>query len=532
MRGTVPPASVFWTGVTWRLHGSDPDEERTFDLSPPGPATIGRALGQTIRLAPRLVSREHAELHWVVAMHGEPEHWRLRDKHSSGGVFLNGVRLAPGGEVRLEHGDLVEIRPWVFRVENATRRSSQPEPTLRVASQAGYSDAQMQEMVVRAPGELAQAHLLRLLEASEQIAAAADEGEIARAAVAALVAATGFTNVALLRPGAVEGTVESVACVGDIIDMAGAAKVSLSLLKRSRTAPYVLRGQLAAGATLAVSIASLNIDQAISVPVSAGDTFYGWLYLDNRQGSRSEAHEHEASGLAAAIARMAGMALSSISRLRMQQRFLEEQKEMFSGTVRALIATIDAKDPYTRGHSDRVSEFAALLAQAVQCEPDMVEQVRMCGLVHDIGKIGVPEEILRKPARLTDAEFDRIKEHPAIGHRILRDISQMRDLLPGVLEHHERWDGRGYPGGLAGDTISRLGRIICIADCFDAMTSARFYRPARPVGEVLEEIRRCLGTHFDPELGAAFLLIPVAQLEALIAPPVMPGLVSEAVARS
>ena len=157
---------------------------------------------------------------------------------------------------------------------------------------------------------------------------------------------------------------------------------------------------------------------------------------------------------------------------------------MFEGLINSLILTIDAKDPYTRGHSERVSTYAKMLAEAANLGPEIIEQASLCGKVHDIGKINVPGDILRKPARLTDEEFAQITVHPEVSYKILYPIPQMRDVLPGVLEHHEKWDGSGYPNKLVGEKISVLGRIICIADCFDAMTTTRSYRPAREVGEV------------------------------------------------
>ena len=186
---------------------------------------------------------------------------------------------------------------------------------------------------------------------------------------------------------------------------------------------------------------------------------------------------------------------------------------MFEGFMNSLILTIDAKDPYTRGHSERVAIYAKMLAEAANLGPEIIERASRCGKVHDIGKINVPGDVLRKPARLTDEEFAQITVHPEVSYKILHPIPQMRDVLPGVLEHHEKWDGSGYPHKLVGEEISVLGRILCIADCFDAMTSARAYRPAREIGEVLVEIQKCLGKHFDPELGKIFLSIPRAKLE-------------------
>ena len=241
-------------------------------------------------------------------------------------------------------------------------------------------------------------------------------------------------------------------------------------------------------------------------------------YLDSAQ-NRDQGMLLEGANVAGALARMAAQMLGNLERSSMEHRFAVEQQQMFAGTVLALINAIDAKDPYTRGHSDRVATFARLLAQAAELPEDLVQRSYLCGIVHDLGKIGVPESVLCKPGRLTDDEFALIKAHPEIGHRILRDIPQLHEVLPGVLEHHEKWDGSGYPNRLAGEAISMLGRIVCIADCFDAMTSARVYRPGRPVGEVLAEIGRCAGTHFDPELAKAFVAIPLERLMPHVASP-------------
>jgi HD-GYP domain-containing protein (c-di-GMP phosphodiesterase class II) len=129
----------------------------------------------------------------------------------------------------------------------------------------------------------------------------------------------------------------------------------------------------------------------------------------------------------------------------------------------------------------------------------------MAGLLHDVGKIGVPEAVLQKAGRLTAEEFELIKKHPAIGAKILQDVKQIREIIPGVLHHHEHFDGKGYPANLAGEAIPLLGRIICLADSFDAMTSSRTYRKALPLEVALCEIRRCSGTHFDPAMAEVFL---------------------------
>jgi putative two-component system response regulator len=141
----------------------------------------------------------------------------------------------------------------------------------------------------------------------------------------------------------------------------------------------------------------------------------------------------------------------------------------------------------------------------------------MAGLLHDVGKIGVPEQVLQKAGKLTDEEFEQIKKHPQIGAKILQDIKQLADIVPGVLYHHERFDGKGYPSGLAGKNIPLIGRIICLADCFDAMTTSRTYRAGRPTEAALAEIQRCAGTQFDPELTEVLLTIGADRIHQLLA---------------
>ena len=183
----------------------------------------------------------------------------------------------------------------------------------------------------------------------------------------------------------------------------------------------------------------------------------------------------------------------------------EDMQAMFMGTLHALTSAIDAKDSYTHGHSERVALMSRMLAAAAGLDAATVERVYIAGLIHDVGKIGVPEAVLCKPGKLTQEEFELVKMHPEIGARILRDIRQMNSLIPGVLYHHERWDGKGYPRGLAGENIPLFGRLICLADSFDAMSSSRTYRKGLPHEQVLAEIKRCAGTQFDPELAELFI---------------------------
>jgi HD-GYP domain-containing protein (c-di-GMP phosphodiesterase class II) len=193
-----------------------------------------------------------------------------------------------------------------------------------------------------------------------------------------------------------------------------------------------------------------------------------------------------------------------------------EQQDLFLGTLEALTSSIDAKDRYTCGHSRRVAHLSHRLALAIGMSEEDSDRVRIAGLVHDVGKIGVPEAVLVKNGRLTDEEFDAIKKHPEIGFRILKDIRLLTDVLPGVLHHHERYDGRGYPHGLAGEAIPHLARIIALADTFDAMNSNRSYRAAMPRAETLAEIARCAGAQFDPDMARVFVKLDFSEYDRLV----------------
>ena len=190
---------------------------------------------------------------------------------------------------------------------------------------------------------------------------------------------------------------------------------------------------------------------------------------------------------------------------------------LFVGSIRALLAAVEAKEPYTRGHSERVAHVAAQLAAAIGLPEKQVELYRVTGLVHDIGKIGVAEAVLRKPGRLEPEEFEQIKLHPEIGYRILRDVAAMHDAIPGVLHHHEKWDGKGYPHGLSGEQIPLIARVLALADSFDAMSSNRSYRSALPREKVLAEIARCAGTQFDPKLAPIFVGLDLTSFDELLA---------------
>ena len=205
-------------------------------------------------------------------------------------------------------------------------------------------------------------------------------------------------------------------------------------------------------------------------------------------------------------------ALKSIEQMNIIKKINNELKESqenlekaYLESIQTLRYTVEAKDRYTRGHSDRVSEFSVLIGKHMGLSEKDLKTLKIGGLFHDIGKIGIPDSILLKEGKLDDNEYSEIKNHPSIGKHILSNASIFADIIPIVYHHHEKYNGTGYPEQLAGEQIPFLARIAAVADTFDAMTSKRSYRNAIPIEYVRAEIEKCSGTQFDPEIAKVFL---------------------------
>ncbi len=243
-------------------------------------------------------------------------------------------------------------------------------------------------------------------------------------------------------------------------------------------------------------IVDITIKDSIIVPLKPRDTLLGVIQLCNKQGGSSFTFED----------------LDLLKILGSQIAFVIQNAELFSNlekayldTLSALTNAIDAKDRYTRGHSDRVTDLSVRLATEVGVNKDEIEKIRLGGMLHDIGKIGIPELILNKPGRLDDQEYEIIKSHPVLGVSILGNVEFLQKVVPIIRHHHERFDGKGYPDRLKGEEIPYLARIVSIVDTYDAMTTNRPYRKALTREESLKEIERCKESQFDPELADAFI---------------------------
>lgn len=238
-----------------------------------------------------------------------------------------------------------------------------------------------------------------------------------------------------------------------------------------------------------------DVRQLVLVPLREGERLFGYLAAFNHKEGR-EFGSSEAN-LLASIGTILGIHSGNID-------LYKQQADLFAGTVRTMSSAIDAKDPYTRGHSDRVARVSVRLAQELGCDDTTLRTLYLAGLLHDVGKIGIDDGVLRKPGKLTDGEYEHIKTHVEIGYRILRGLKKMGHLLPVVLHHHESWDGKGYPFGLSGTNIPYLARIVAVADAYDAMASDRPYRKGMEDEKLDGIFRSGAGVQWDPDVVAAF----------------------------
>jgi len=238
------------------------------------------------------------------------------------------------------------------------------------------------------------------------------------------------------------------------------------------------------------SIVQQRIRSVMCAPMRTTDQILGVLYVDSQAAREFSEAELE---LLAAVGNQAGIALH-------RARLMAEVERLFLDVMKAIASIIDAKDGYTHKHSERVAAFGVRLAHHLGFDADSRAVVELSGLLHDVGKIGVPDAILNKPGKLTDSEFKEMRMHPLHGARILSNIQSQKvvSLLPGVKYHHERWDGKGYPEGLAGEDIPLLGRLLGVADFLDALTSDRSYRKGLTLEEALQMVKDLEGKAFDP----------------------------------
>lgn len=237
-----------------------------------------------------------------------------------------------------------------------------------------------------------------------------------------------------------------------------------------------------------------EIDSLVAIPIYIADDFSGVVVCANRDGGFEECDDH----VLLALGDHAGAVLEN-------GRLHGALRTSYLSTVAMLAEVIEVKDPFLRGHSDEVSRYVSAVAERLGMDTGLREKLVFGSLLHDVGKVGISERILLKPAALTPEERSIIQLHPRIGYRLVERVPALRDIAPAILHHHERFDGEGYPSRLSGEQIPIEARIICVADSFSAMTAERPYRPRMALEDACGELERCAGTQFDPEVVRIFV---------------------------
>jgi len=235
----------------------------------------------------------------------------------------------------------------------------------------------------------------------------------------------------------------------------------------------------------------------LAVPLDSEEKIIGVLEVVNKKDGKM--FDDNDIKLLNSLATSAAIAIN-------KARLYKDLNELFLSTIKAIANAIEAKDPYTRGHSDRIRTYSLLIAKELGLKEQDIKNLEIAALLHDVGKIGVPEALLRKQGSLTPEENAEMMKHPVIGAEILFSIKQLEAAIPGIRHHQERYDGKGYPDKLKGEDIPVLARIIAVADTFDAMTSNRPYRMAMPDQDALKELEHCAGVQFDEKCVRAFVI--------------------------
>ncbi len=477
---------------------------------------VGRLETLEVVLDNSSVSRHHAEVR------ATERGWRVRDLGSTNGTRLNGVRLG-NGQWPLRVRDLLQFGEVCVVVEAlegvavdtpnpGTGPATPPPPAdLRVEGSARSSWDQALEGLAfdenrcLRPGEqllalLRSGHHLGHIEKEEDLLRSVLEDAVAvlDAQRGAIVLAEGAENQLQLK-ATTTGRNLPRAAVNGRPEAGGRFPFSQSLAQRSfQRGESVLcqRVEDDEELSLARSIAEGAMASVLCVLLRTPRRALGVLHLDRSPWQKPFTMDdlRLADGLAANVS--AGIECA---------RLLRKQRDLFLDTITVLAQAVEMKDPYTGGHTLRVSNYAVLLAQQLGMTPAEVDLVRTGTPLHDIGKIGIDDAILRKPDKLTAEEFAAMKLHTVKGAEIIDTVPDLRPVKPIVRSHHERWDGTGYPDGLRGEEIPPLARVVALADAFDAMTSDRPYRKGMSVAAAFEEIARQAGRQFDPRFAAAFV---------------------------
>lgn len=508
------------------------NSDRSVVLSAGQQITVGRTRDNDLQLDDPSVSRQHCTIAYADGV------LRVRDRDSANGTYINeravteGTAL-PGDVIRLgasvldvrEPGDALQ-RPLFHetvmvgddsKVESIIQRRIEPSSLDWLSSSDDTAGRGGPELALL---KRAQRHLASLHRVSERLAEARDSDRLADVTLSAVLDVISADRTAIVLRRAVSERAAASERVGESEGQSPSGEFEV-LAARARTPSgdrFTVSRTLVAdvmGQGVSVfahdashderfaegqSVVAQRIRAVMCVPLRTTDDILGALYADSQSGA-GKFNEADLE-LLAAIGNQAGVALHRV-------RLMKELENLLLDTIKAIAATIDARDGYTHRHSERVAALVAQLARELRVPDDVRETAELSALLHDVGKIAVPDSILNKPGKLTPEEFAEMQKHPLHGARILGNIQSatVKAVLPGVQYHHEKWDGTGYPEGLKGEAIPFLGRLLGVADFYDALTSARAYRPAMTSVQAVDLVRQGAGKHFDPSIAEALVRI-------------------------
>jgi putative nucleotidyltransferase with HDIG domain len=474
-----------------------PDIDRTWENE--RVLRIGRSESLEIVLEDASLSRRHAEIEF------SERGWVVRDLGSTNGTFLNGRRVGRADHLIRER-DLLQCGNLVFNVETLTNELPSFADTacegLEVQATARLSPEEAAELLVMdaTRSTRPREQFLNLLRTGQCLDRIDSLDELLRRNLQNTITALGAKRGAIVLVDQNTGKLNLSAVCTTRPGLATGPQFSQTLATRCcRTSQSLLCANVLDDPELAraTSVTGTPMSSIICALLRSPQKNLGVLHLD--RGPRDTPFSADDLHLADAYAANMSAAIESAQLLQ------ERQRTMFIQTIIAFSQAIEMRDEYTGGHTQRVTDYSLLLAQELQLSDTDMYHLRIGAPLHDIGKIGIDDAVLRKHERLTPEEYELMKSHTVKGAAILETIPDMEEVIPIVRNHHERWDGTGYPDRLAGDKIARLARLVAIADAFDAMTTDRPYRIGLTVEEAFAQIARGAGTQFDPVFVEAFL---------------------------
>jgi putative nucleotidyltransferase with HDIG domain len=480
---------------------------------------VGRLAQFELMLDDASVSRRHAEVRLTDAG------WVVRDLDSTNGTYINGTRIT-AGENLLSVRDIVQFGKVAFMVEHAETVNEGPQSdqlVMQATKLATFDDGIAALAYKRNQTPRAGDELLALLRAGHHLVHLESEDQLLDSILNDAVSVLDAQRGAIVLADADGVTLNSkprALAVGHG-EPRGRFHYSKRLMNRcfSQGESALYRNVQDQQELMSQSIADGAMSSVVCVLLRTPRRKLGVLHLD--RSVFQDGFTEDDLQLADALAAHASAGIEAALMLR-------KQRELFLNTIMVLAQMVELRDEYTGGHTQRVTKYAISLAQHLNLPNDQVELIRTGTPLHDIGKIGISDEVLRKPGKLSPAEFTIMQKHTTLGAEYLSNIPELKPVIPIIRNHHERWDGTGYPDRLSKTDIPLLARIVAVADAFDAMTSDRPYhegKKGRPPADAMAEVERQAGRQFDPDCARAFLEIRESIVSTMME--LMPGTQSE-----